>query len=261
MFVSSAQYSSALYSQAPQSIMGVSSAASMNLDIDNKQASPNSSQLNSQTARPVNFSPAIRDNQGVQDNKSSNPLEVENDQVVRTNFQQPSVEVQQVIRQLEARDAEVRAHEMAHLSVAGQYATGMSFTYQTGPDGKQYAIGGEVGIDTSEVAGDPEATLQKAQVIQRAALAPAEPSTQDQRVAQAAAQMMVQARQEIAEMASAEKEEQASQISEADSEGVDQGIDVSQNSGFQLTSGQPENEQAMIPDRQQFALRMQIAAQ
>ena len=87
---------------------------------------------------------------------------------------------------------------MAHLAAAGSYARGgMSFTYQTGPDGKRYAIGGEVGIDTSPVSGDPEATLQKAMVIQRVALAPAEPSAQDQKVAQSAIKMMAQARMEI----------------------------------------------------------------
>ena len=138
----------------------------------------------------------------------------------------------------------------------------MSFTYQNGPDGKQYAIGGEVGIDASPVAGDPEATLQKAQVIQRAALAPAEPSTQDQRVAQAAAQMMVQARQEIAQVASEEKEEQAGQASDTGIETTDRGSDLHQNNVVQISPKQSENDQVnMVADRQQFALRMQIAAQ
>ena len=52
---------------------------------------------------------------------------------------------------------------------AGPYATGgASFTYVTGPDGKQYAVGGEVKIDISPEAG-PEATLRKAEAIQAAA--------------------------------------------------------------------------------------------
>lgn len=107
-------------------------------------------------------------------------------------------EMAQVISQLKARDTEVRAHEMAHLAAAGSYSTGgMSFSYQTGPDGRQYAVGGEVGIDTSPISGDPEATIMKAQVVQRAALAPAEPSAQDVKVASMASQMMAQARVEI----------------------------------------------------------------
>jgi hypothetical protein len=64
------------------------------------------------------------------------------------------------IKQLKLRDQEVRSHEAAHLA-AGQGITkgSASFSYQRGPDGVQYAIGGEVKIDASEVAGDPEATL------------------------------------------------------------------------------------------------------
>lgn len=109
-------------------------------------------------------------------------------------------QVQQVIAQLKSRDAEVRVHEQAHLSAAGQYATGgASYVYQVGPDGRRYAIGGEVGIDTAPVAGDPEATLQKAWVVQRAALAPAQPSAQDMKVAALAAQMANQARLELTE--------------------------------------------------------------
>ncbi|MBO1923105.1 putative metalloprotease CJM1_0395 family protein [Thiomicrorhabdus sp. 6S3-12] len=128
-------------------------------------------------------------------------------------------QVEQVISQLKSRDREVRAHEMAHLSVAGAYARGMSFTYQTGPDGKRYAIGGEVGIDTSAVANNPEATLQKAIVIQNAALAPAEPSAQDMRVASAASQMMMQARAEMARQTTESYGDTAesSEIREADS--------------------------------------------
>src|SRR5712692_3393491 len=60
-------------------------------------------------------------------------------------------------------DRHVRSHEQAHLAAAGQYARGgPSYQYQTGPDGKQYAIGGEVSIDTSPIPGDPAATAQKA---------------------------------------------------------------------------------------------------
>lgn len=105
---------------------------------------------------------------------------------------------QKQLRQLQDRDREVRAHEAAHKAVAGPYATsGASFSYQKGPDGRLYAIGGEVGIDTSPVSNDPEATLQKANQIRAAALAPAQPSGQDQSVAAEAAQMAAQARSEI----------------------------------------------------------------
>lgn len=111
----------------------------------------------------------------------------------------PSSEEYAQIKALQARDSEVRAHEQAHLAVAGQYATsGPTYSYQNGPDGKQYAIGGEVGIDVSAVAGDPAATIAKMQVVQRAAMAPAEPSGQDIRVAAQAGQTASAARAELA---------------------------------------------------------------
>lgn len=105
------------------------------------------------------------------------------------------------LEQLKSRDREVRAHEMAHLAAgAGLVRGGMSFTYQNGPDGQRYAVGGEVSIDTSKVAGDPQATLQKARQIQAAAMAPANPSAQDRSVAAGAAQMAAEARMELVRM-------------------------------------------------------------
>ena len=65
----------------------------------------------------------------------------------------------------------------------------------TGPDGKQYAVGGEVKIDISPEA-DPEATLRKAEAIQAAA---DEPSSQDGSVSVQASQMAQQAQRELAE--------------------------------------------------------------
>ncbi len=116
----------------------------------------------------------------------------------RENEAARQAQVEAVVAQLKARDREVRAHEMAHLAAAGSYATsGPHYVYQSGPDGRRYAIGGEVGIDISPEA-DPEKTLAKMQVVQQAALAPANPSPQDMRVAAAAAQAMAQAQAELA---------------------------------------------------------------
>ncbi|MDD5580960.1 MAG: putative metalloprotease CJM1_0395 family protein [Methylobacter sp.] len=103
-----------------------------------------------------------------------------------------------VISELKQRDTEVRAHEAAHLSAAAGIALGgPSFVYQKGPNGIRYAIGGEVDIDTSEVAGDPAATLQKANTIRRAALAPAQPSGPDIQVAARATAMAARAQVEL----------------------------------------------------------------
>lgn len=107
---------------------------------------------------------------------------------------------QQQIQELKTRDREVRAHEAAHKAAAGPHARGgASYTYQRGPDGVRYAIGGEVSISLSPIEGDPEATMRKAQQIRAAALAPAEPSAQDYAVAAQAAQMVLQAQAEAAE--------------------------------------------------------------
>lgn len=101
------------------------------------------------------------------------------------------------LTELKARDIEVRAHEQAHLSAAGGHATGgASFSYQKGPDGQSYAVGGEVGIDLSAES-DPSATIQKMQTIKRAALAPASPSSTDRQVAAQAEVKESQARQEV----------------------------------------------------------------
>ena len=107
-------------------------------------------------------------------------------------------EEKQQVQELQARDREVRAHERAHIAAGGQYVRGgANFEYQTGPDGKRYAVGGEVSIDTSEVRDNPEATIQKMQVVRKAALAPARPSAQDRTVAAQASQNEMQARQEL----------------------------------------------------------------
>ena len=98
---------------------------------------------------------------------------------------------------LQARDAEVKAHERAHKAVGGQYAGSISYDYQQGPNGKRYAVGGEVSIDVSPVSGDPEKTIEKMNVIKAAALAPADPSSQDRRVAAQAVQIITAARAEL----------------------------------------------------------------
>lgn len=118
-------------------------------------------------------------------------------------------EQQQELTELKRRDAEVRAHEQAHLSAAGGLARGsVNYSYENGPDGKRYAVGGDVSIDTGGVPGDPQATLLKAQQIRRAATAPNDPSSQDRSVAAEASRMEAQARAEISQQAR-EKQSQA----------------------------------------------------
>ena len=106
-------------------------------------------------------------------------------------------QVEQIL-ELAARDREVRLHEQAHLAAGGQYAGAVHYSLVRGPDGRTYAVGGEVDIDVTPVAGDPAATIHKMEQIQRAALAPAEPSAQDRAVAALAAQQILQAQAEQA---------------------------------------------------------------
>lgn len=115
-----------------------------------------------------------------------------------THDQDLSAQEKKNLNDLKARDREVKAHEHAHLSAAsGLAVSGPTFTFVEGPDGKRYAVGGEVQISVSAVAGDPAATIRKAEQIRRAALAPTQPSAQDQKVAASANAMANQARFEL----------------------------------------------------------------
>ncbi|KAF0188434.1 MAG: SprA-related [Desulfobulbaceae bacterium] len=101
------------------------------------------------------------------------------------------------VQQLRSRDTEVRTHEQAHLAAAGQYAAGgPSFSYQTGPDGKRYAVGGSVPIDIGEES-TSAATIQKMRTVKRAALAPANPSAADRQIAAQAGMSEMKAIQEL----------------------------------------------------------------
>lgn len=104
---------------------------------------------------------------------------------------------EQQVQDLVERDKEVRTHEQAHQSAGGEYASSPTYQFTQGPDGKRYATGGEVQIDTSVVPGDPAATIAKMQQIRSAALAPAEPSAQDLAVARSAAASEAKARKKL----------------------------------------------------------------
>ena len=106
------------------------------------------------------------------------------------------------VQELRRRDADVRRHERAHAAAAGPYGGAPVFRFQRGPDGRTYAVGGEVGIDVRPL-GDPAMTIRKMEVVIRAALAPSNPSAQDRMVAAKARQIMAQAKAEL----QAEKEQ------------------------------------------------------
>jgi hypothetical protein len=101
------------------------------------------------------------------------------------------------VDELKERDREVRTHEQAHAATGGQHAGAPTYEYETGPDGKRYAVGGEVSIDVSNEK-TPSETISKMQQVRAAALAPAEPSSQDYQVASDASKKELAARNELA---------------------------------------------------------------
>jgi len=113
-------------------------------------------------------------------------------------------EQKDVVSKLAARDTAVRAHEAAHQAAAGGLGGAASFSYETGPDGKRYAVGGEVPVSLRP-GRTPQETIANAQTVRSAALAPADPSPQDLAVAAQAGQMEAQARQEITQNGAAGK--------------------------------------------------------
>lgn len=122
----------------------------------------------------------------------------------KTKEEQRQIEME--IRVLKRTDTKVKAHEQAHKSVGGQYTGAITYQRTTGPDSKQYVIGGEVSISTSD-APTPQETINKMQIVRRAALAPPDPSSQDKSVASIATSKELKARSALNEenQAKAEK--------------------------------------------------------
>lgn len=118
----------------------------------------------------------------------------------------------QMLGELQARDAEVRQHEAAH-KAAGAPTGAASYTYQKGPDGRMYAIGGEVSV-TMKSGSTPEETISNAQAVIASAMAPADPSPQDHAVASSARMMMLKAEQEKAKEIYAQNAQQNQGIKE-----------------------------------------------
>lgn len=107
--------------------------------------------------------------------------------------QQLTPEEQRIVQELQQTDAKVRAHEQAHAAAGGAYAGAPEYEYTRGPDGKVYAVSGEVSIDVSPES-DPSATAAKMETVLRAASAPADPSAQDRKVAAQAQAELAKAR-------------------------------------------------------------------
>ncbi|GAA0854974.1 putative metalloprotease CJM1_0395 family protein [Aliiglaciecola litoralis] len=152
--------------------------------------------------------------------------------------QQQELAEKKEIEELKSRDQEVRSHEQAHAAVGGQYAGSPSYEFESGPDGKQYAVGGEVPIDISEEK-TPEETIRKMQQVRAAALAPADPSPQDLRVASEATKLATEARSDVAR-------EKIEQVKEAIADNIDQQLGAR---SIQQSTGQEQSNDPTIKAR------------
>lgn len=133
------------------------------------------------------------------------------------NIGELSLEEQRMVAELQAADTNVRAHEAAHMAAGGGLTSPASYTYERGPDNKMYAVAGEVGISTGE-GNTPQESLNKAQTIRRAALAPADPSPQDLKVAAQAASMEMSARAQIMQEKMAQNSQNSNNSNETSAE-------------------------------------------
>ncbi len=140
---------------------------------------------------------------------------------------------QREVSELKMTDSQVKAHEHAHkAAAAGLSTSGPNYEYETGPDGKKYAVAGDVNVSYKH-SDDPEVNLRNAQQLRASALAPADPSSQDRKVAMQAEREIAQAKQEIMEE-QRQTDEQASSFGDSTSE-----ISPENSTSF-FTQNQPE---------------------
>ena len=128
------------------------------------------------------------------------------------------------------------------MAAGGGLTSPASYTYEQGPDNKMYAVAGEVGISTSE-GNTPQESLNKAQTIRRAALAPADPSPQDLKVAAQAASMEMSARAQIMQEKMAQNSQNPNNSNEtsAGNSTVNSNTNSAENSTENSTRNSAEN--------------------
>lgn len=86
------------------------------------------------------------------------------------------------VAELQARDGAVRREEQAHAAAAGALAGPIQYDYRTGPDGRRYAVGGQVPIRDA-VASSPEAAARAGGKLAAAAMSAQSPSAADYQAA------------------------------------------------------------------------------
>jgi hypothetical protein len=147
------------------------------------------------------------------------------------------------VQDLKKQDAAIHRHEQAHAAAGGQYAGAPQYGFTTGPDGQRYANSGSVSIDVTAVAGDPKATIEKMNIVQRAANAPAEPSGADRSVAARAAAAKQTAQVELAKLKAEERTNPEGDAPAAEAD-TDTGFVEGFVAGFTRDSEQPKDKPA-----------------
>lgn len=166
--------------------LGEESVVDNNAVINNQNEDNPSSALNAEDNEETRATDESSVNSEDEDSLNTNPANLTEQELA-------------TLQKLKARDIEVRNHEQAHQAVGGQYASAPSYDFERGPDGKNYAVSGEVSIRLPSQADEPAQVIRHADQVIRAALAPAEPSAQDRRVAAQATQAKVEAQQRLRE--------------------------------------------------------------
>lgn len=129
-----------------------------------------------------------------------------NEQTQMINGVELTMQQVQQVRELQSIDRNVKAHEAAHQAAGGGLAGAASFSYTRGPDNQMYATAGEVPIRMQK-GKTPEETIANARQVVAAAMAPADPSPQDYRVAANALKMEFEARAEATKLKAQEAQE------------------------------------------------------
>lgn len=129
-----------------------------------------------------------------------------NEQTQMINGVELTMQQVQQVRELQSIDRNVKAHEAAHQAAGGGLAGAASFSYTRGPDNQMYATAGEVPIRMQK-GRTPEETIANARQVVAAAMAPADPSPQDYKVAANALKMEFEARAEATKLKAQEAQE------------------------------------------------------
>jgi len=109
------------------------------------------------------------------------------------------------IAELKQRELTVRTRDMAWVAATTGVSGGFTVRYETGPDGRRYAVEAEVRLDTTEAA-TPEQSLAKARAVRAALMGGGGDDSSQASAAARAAVLESRARAELARQRKVEQE-------------------------------------------------------